>query len=283
MPYVWEILNRITASLAHISDSPRFEAELLLSYALNITRSDLLAKVRSSTDLPPTLDEIVAQRLRYKPLAYILGYTEFYSLKIFTEPPVFIPRPETELLVEKAIEIIEHFPSNNLKILELCTGTGCIPIAILKNTKKNIFFISTDISESAVRLAMKNASYHDLKVIFLLADLFSVFTNYPFFDIILCNPPYVSELEWEHISPAIRDYEDKRAIVAGKEGLEIIRNIVQLSRTSLVNGGYLLFEIGENEKNDVLKLLKNAGYTDAQVINDLQTLPRIAVGRWSMI
>lgn len=279
MPYVWEILNQITTRLFSVTNNPRFEAELLLSHALGITRANLLSKLRDCIDPPLSLNEFVSQRLQYKPLAYILGYTEFYSLIIFTEPPVFVPRPETEILVEKTIEIVENIPRDNLKVLELCTGTGCIPVALLKNTKKDIFIISTDISENAIRLAKKNISYHNVNVNLLLTDLFSAITPTPLFDIIVSNPPYVSEDEWKHLSPTIKEYEDKNAIVAGKDGLEVISKIVWGARLYLKKGGYLIFEIGENRKDDVLELLSKAGYVDAKVYDDLQFLPRVAIGK----
>ncbi len=280
MQYVWELLNQITSLLTPVTDNPRFEAELLLAHSLGISRSSLLARIRDTIVPPDNLNELITQRLNNKPLAYILGYTEFYSLRIFTKPPVFIPRPETELLVEKTIDIIENITNKNLRILELCTGSGCIPIALSKNTTKNVFFVSTDISEEAITLAKQNANYHKVNINFVLTDLFLAFYPQPFFDIILSNPPYVSTTEWYTLSPVIRKYEDEKALIGGNNGLKIIQLIVDKAKHYLMPGGFLLFEIGENQKEDVIMLLSNSGYSNIEIYNDLQNLPRVVICRW---
>ncbi len=280
MYYVWELLNHITNLLVPITDNPRFEAELLLAHSLKVSRSHLLANIREKIEPPEILNELISERLKHKPIAYILGYTEFYSLKIFTQPPVFIPRPETELLVDKAINLIKHSDKNFFRLLELCTGTGCISIAIFKNVTKPISIYATDISKEAIHLAVQNATYHNVNIGFLLADLFSPFASRSFFDIIVCNPPYVSLEEWQSLSTAIKEYEDKNALLSGDNGLQIIRDIVNQSKQYLVNGGYLLFEIGENQREDVLMLLSSAGYTNIEIFCDLQNLPRVAMCKW---
>ncbi len=280
MPPIWVLLNHISEQLNPVSDSPRFEAELLLAHALNISRAELLSRIKEDIDLPDIIEDWIQRRKKYEPLAYILGYTEFFGLKIKTIPPIFIPRPETEILVEETLKIIETLNQQNINVLELCTGTGCIPIALLKNTNKKIYCLSTDINEEAITLARENARINGVNINFLVGDLFECLSHNISFDIILSNPPYISESDKDKLPPTIRDYEDSLALFCEKEGTQIIQKIVEDAKYCLKDGGHLLLEIGDNQKEIVEKIFHKNGYDNIDTTNDLQKIPRVIKGRW---
>ncbi len=281
MPTLWVLLNQITEELGSITDNPRFEAELLLAHVLEITRAELLSRVKEEINIPPEINKFVQRRKNYEPIAYILGYTEFFGLKIKTIPPIFIPRPETELLVEETLKIIEEISKKSINILELCTGTGCIPIAILNNSNKKTKCISVDINEKAAILTKQNAKENNVQINLIIGDLFSPINDKSKFDIILSNPPYISEKSRNMISPTIKDYEDSRAVFCKEDGTYIIRKIIEEARYYLTMGGWLLLEMGDGQKYIVEKIFKENGYDNIKILFDLQKLPRVIKGMWN--
>jgi release factor glutamine methyltransferase len=255
---------------------PAFEAILLLEKVSSLPKEKLFVDLEK--DFNPEQEKeyfkLINKRLSGFPLQYILGYQNFWSLKFQVGPGVFIPRPETELLIEKAIELF----SKEDKIIIVDIGTGCGNIAIsLGKEYQNARVIGIEISKKALDYAIKNAKFHRVRnVEFLKGDLFSPlekFNLYGKVDLIISNPPYVSEEEWINLDEVIKKYEPKKALVPGKTGLEIIEKIVKESPRFLRKGGFLLLEIGDKQADKVKKLF-NTCWKEIKIFKDYNNLPR---------
>jgi len=196
------------------------------------------------------------RRAKGEPVAYITGKREFWSLELEVTPDVLIPRPETEILVEHAINILKERESP--LILDIGTGSGAIAIALAKEIK-DAFIWATDISERALEVAKKNAKKHDVenRIYFLKGDLFDAIRDKNIkFHLIISNPPYVSEKEYKELPREIKDWEPKRALFGGEDGLFFIKRIVRNSPIFLYPGGYLLIEISPTQVDKIKKLIE---------------------------
>lgn len=272
-----ERLASATQSLSGVTETPRLDAEILLGRALGISRSSLLARLRDRAPAP-AFDAMLERRAASEPIAYILGEWEFFSLRLKVTPPLLVPRPETEHLVEAVIEFVGQGPAD---ILEIGTGTGCIAVAIARNAPK-ARLIATDISEIAIETAAENSRRHDAadRIVFRRGGLFDVITGTdPLFDVICSNPPYVEEDEWERLEPVIRLYEDPAALVAGHDGLDVIRRLAEEAQAYLKPAGLLAFEIGMGQRDAVNALLLQCGYENVGFRPDLAGIPRIALAQ----
>ncbi len=201
-------------------DSPRLSAELLLSHILGKKRIELYTQFdhRVAEDQLARLRDLVKRAGQHEPVAYLVGKVEFYSLELNVTPDCMIPRPETELLVERAIEFLRGRTGLQL-VCDLCTGSGCIGIVIAKNCP-NARIIASDISDDAIKVAAQNVQKHQLdkQVELLCGDLFEPVTGRlpgDRLDLIVCNPPYVSAAEYEALAKNVRDYEPRLALFAG--------------------------------------------------------------------
>ncbi|MGC8739511.1 MAG: peptide chain release factor N(5)-glutamine methyltransferase [Candidatus Hydrogenedens sp.] len=281
MPSLWVLLNQISNQLKPVSDNPRFEAELLLAHALNTKRAELLSKIKEEITIPEQLNQWLERRKKHEPIAYILGYTEFFGIKIKTVPPVFIPRPETELLVEETLKIIKKKNKEKFNILELCTGTGCISIAVYNNACKKVKCIATDINEKAVILAKHNTEENKSSINFIICNLFTSLDDKNKFDIILANPPYIPEKNRDILPSTVKDYEDSRALFCPGDGTYIIQKIISEARRYLTMDGWLLLEIGDDQKETVERIFQENGYDNIKTLFDLQKLPRVVKGNWN--
>lgn len=234
------------------------DAEWLVSMKTDIPRSEL---ADSDKMLLPSkvreMDEIAGQRLQGKPLWYILGSTEFYGCEINVDERVLIPRPETELLAEAVVKTVEE----GNKILDLCTGSGCIAISVAKNTpkEKKITVTAADISADALALAAENADKNDVSVKFVESDLFSAIKGK--FDIIVCNPPYIKHSDMKTLQKEVRDFEPSLALDGGEDGLDFYRRLAKDAPRRLNRGGTLLLECGQGQAQEIVKLLSKFEYT----------------------
>ena len=214
-----------------------------------------------------------------KPLQYILGAVSFCSLEIIVNDPVLIPRPETE---EWVLDLGKQLVRGKLplNILDIGTGSGCIALA-LAHMSPQARVIGADIAEKALELARKNQAILGISnVTFILADLFPAGDG--LFDVIVSNPPYVTEKEWLHLNPQVRVWEDKLALVADDNGLAVIKRIIDLARGHLVNNGQLVLEIGSTQASAVCTFMKSCGYTDIQVKKDFAHNDRVLMGRYEV-
>ncbi len=273
-----ESLSVATDRLAPISETPRLDAELLLAHAIGLTRTKLLAQLRDSIPVPQAFETFLQRRLDHEPIAYIMGTWEFFSLEFSTRPPILVPRPETEHLVEAALAAVKAAKSDSLRVLDLCTGSGCVAITIAKSAPETRV-TATDLNPEALALARENALRHEVQIEFHEGDLFQALPADAVFDLIVSNPPYVADDEWPTLSPVIQKHEDPRALLAGEEGLDFIRTIVTQAPRHLAASGFLALEIGDNQRDAVAGILQEGGFDNIRFHKDLAGIARIAEGR----
>jgi len=264
----WTIQKLLNWTTEHFTergiDSPRLSAELLLSHILNMKRIELYTqfdKLVSKQQLDQ-LHDLVKQASQYEPIAYLTGKTEFYSLELNVTPDCMIPRPETELLVERAIELLRRRTGKQF-ICDLCTGCGCIAIAIAKNYP-DADIIATDISDAVLNIAAKNIKKHKLKdrIKLLCGDLFDPLVpqlDINKFDLIVCNPPYTTAVEFESLDKNVKAFEPRIALYAGEDGLDVYRRIIEKVDQFLKPDAVLMLEIGYAQGQAVTELLEQTG------------------------
>ena len=233
------------------------DAEWLVSVKTGVARSELSA---CDTMLVPSrvaeMDAVAGERLAGKPLWYILGDTEFYGYKIKVDGRVLIPRPETELLAEMAVKSVEEGD----KVLDLCTGSGCIAIAVRKEVKdKEISVVAADISAGALEVAAQNAKDNAAEIKFIESDLFSNIKGK--FNLIVCNPPYVRRSDIAGLAKEVKDHEPLSALDGGEDGLDFYRRLAAEAPKHLVRGGTLLMECGIGQAQAIVKLFGKFDYT----------------------
>jgi release factor glutamine methyltransferase len=261
---IQKLLNWVSNYLSEKGvDSPRFSAELLLSHVLAMKRIELYTHFDRpvSKDKLDRLHNLVKRAGQHEPIAYLIGKTEFYSLELNITPACMIPRPETELLVQKAIEFLRARTGHQL-VCDLCTGCGCIAVAIAKNFPDAQIF-STDISDAALDVAAENLEKYQLQgqITLLRGDLFDAFVpqlDVSRFDLIVCNPPYVSSAEFEKLDKNVKDYEPKSALLAGDNGLDIYRRIIEKVDQFLKPDAALILEIGYAQGRAVKELFEQS-------------------------
>lgn len=245
----WTVLNVLRWTTQYFSEKgfeqPRADAEVLLAHALGVERIQLYLNY----DKPLSAEELalfrglVRRRASFEPTQYITGKQEFWSLDFEVTPAVLIPRPETEVLVEKALEIGGNEPS---LVLDIGTGSGAIAVA-MAHERTAMRIVAADKSWSAIEVARRNAARHGVadRIFFVVADLFGAIAPLPLFDLIVSNPPYVSDAEILDLSAEIANYEPRCALRGGgKRGLALIRNILEEFQSRLKPKGSLLMEIG---------------------------------------
>ncbi len=274
---VAELLAGAAARLVSVTETPRLDAEILLAHAMNVSRAQFLARLREEA-ATGNFEELLKRRLDAEPIAYILGEWEFYSLTFEIGPPVLVPRPETEHLVEAALEAIGDRPA---RVLDVGTGSGCVSIAIARNAP-NCSVVTCDIQADFLDLARRNAARHNVasRITFREGDLFDALRadDGPF-DVICSNPPYVADPDWEELPPTITRYEAPGCLLGGPDGLDIVRRLVAGAQDRLLPGGTLALEIGMGQYEQVRQLLEQNAYNDLSTRQDLAGLDRIAVAK----
>lgn len=260
--------------------SPDISVDLLLGVVLACDRVRILSHPEEvlSEENWMRFQELVSRRLMGEPLQYLRGEQEFFGLSFEVTPDVLIPRPETETLVEKAIQLIrEHFPSG-CRFLDIGTGSGCIAVSIAHEVPSSIPF-GTDLSMSALRIARRNSARQHTFVQFIQSDLLECFPVRPCFDFILSNPPYVALEECDTLPSEVRKYEPHNALFGGSSGLEIYRRLIPEVPSRLRTGGFLLVEAGAGQSERIGRLIERAGLALEEVLEDLHGIPRCLVGR----
>lgn len=256
--------------------SPRLSAELLLMFSLNCNRAYLFTypeRELASEELA-RYEEAIARRCIGEPAQYITGHQEFYGRDFIVTPAVLIPRPETEHVIEAALEIVPQNATWN--ILDIGTGSGCIAITLAKELPQSRL-TAVDISPEAIEIAQANTARLEAKVEFRQSDLLSAIEPGRQFDMIVSNPPYVGECEADKVQRQVKDFEPHVAVFGGERGLDIIRRLVPQVWDHLKPGGWLLMEIGYSIAEPVHEIM--SGWSDFRVIPDLQGIPRVVVGR----
>ena len=296
------------------AETAKLEAQLLLQHALNVNRAWLIA--HQDENLPPSIEAayraMLERRLNGEPIAYILGYREFYGLKLKVSPDTLIPRADTETLVEatlgkvdllltpspqpsptrgEGVHVADLSPSplcgrgvgergengEYLAILDLGTGTGAIALAIAKH-RPHAHVMALDASQAALDIAIENAKNLEIpNVKFILSDWFSALTNEKF-DLIVSNPPYIEAAD-AHLKQGDLRFEPLSALASGMDGLDAIRHIIKDAPPYLNPYGWLLLEHGYNQASKVAALLKQAGFSDISHAKDLAGINRVTLGK----
>jgi release factor glutamine methyltransferase len=243
------------------------DAEWIYSIALNVKRSELDAERVIKPSEAKKIDEIVNKRLTGRPLWYIIGDTEFYDCKIKVDERVLIPRPETEILAEAVVKTAE----DGDKILDMCTGSGCIAVSVAKHlVGRHVTVTAADVSDAAIMVAKENANYNSVDINFVQSDLFSKVHGR--FNIIVCNPPYIKSGDISSLQKEVREHEPRIALDGGDDGLDFYRRLAKEVNRYIVRGGMLMLEVGENQAEDVLKLFEKRDY--AMVVKDFAGVDR---------
>ncbi|HJR08729.1 MAG TPA: peptide chain release factor N(5)-glutamine methyltransferase [Pyrinomonadaceae bacterium] len=268
---------------AGVADA-RPDARALLSYTLSRDHAFLIT--HADEEIEPALYALYAERIARRadgePVQYITGRQEFYGLDFEVTPAVLIPRPETELLVEVALELLQREQSAPL-LCDVGTGSGCIPVALL-HERPDARAVGLDISNAALEVAARNAARHAVyeRLTLLVSDCFDALdakTLDARFTLITSNPPYVAESEMPHLQREVREHEPRIALTPGGDGLSVIRRLIQDAPRFLVAGGHLIFEIGYNQHEAVAKLVDPSVWTMLDIHRDLQGIPRIVALR----
>jgi release factor glutamine methyltransferase len=260
-------------------DNPALETSLLISKILGIDKIDIYTQAEREIDEESLREfgEIIQRRLGREPIGYILGETEFYSRKFTVGSEVLIPRPETERLVEEALNIIGNISSP--LVVDVGTGSGCIAITI-GGERSDSMIVASDISFDAILVAKENAKRLDVhNIIFVHSDFFN-FAKERLFDVVVSNPPYISETEICELEPDIRDFEPIVALHGGKDGLDCMRRVAGGAMSVLKNGGWCIMEIGATQNNEAMGTLRAFGYRDISFSEDLSGIKRVIKGRW---
>lgn len=263
-------------------DAYTLEARLLVAHAAGKDVAALLRDMPlySSTEVEKLLDAFMLRRLKGEPVAYITGSWEFYGVPLEITPDVLIPRSDTEVMVEKALALI-HDKGASIRVLDLCAGSGCIGLAMAKQLPLARVSL-LDNSRPALELARRNIRLNSLsdRVVCMEADaLAPPMENLGSFDLILSNPPYIATAEIACLDSSVRDYEPHCALDGGEDGLDFYRAISRNWKRALRSGGHLLFELGETQAGDVMKIMRLSGFKNVDCVPDTAGINRVVFGK----
>lgn len=261
--------------------NPRTSSEILLSFTLNLKRIDLYLKYDEiiNKEKVTNFKEFIKRRAQKEPLQYIIGITEFMSIPFKVNPTVFIPRPETELLVEQIMDISKRKWKNEkvVNILDIGTGSGNIAISFAKYIN-NSHIIAIDISDDILKIAEENAKMNDVteKITFKKLSIFDAnqidFEN---INIVASNPPYISLNDYLNLEDEVRHYEPEICLQDYGNGLTFFKIICEKSKEWLIDNGFLFMEMGFGESQDVYNIIKSYGFSNIKILKDYQQIDRV--------
>jgi release factor glutamine methyltransferase len=263
---VGRLLKWTTSWLArHEVPSPRLSSELVIAHALACRKIDLYLRF----EYEPIEAELAAIRslvrraAAHEPIAYVVGHKEFYSLDFEVTPDVLIPRPETETLVQQAVELCRAASDATVTVLDVGTGSGCVAISIAKYAP-NAVVTASDVSDAALAIARRNAERHGVggAISFAAADCVGFAPGVApagGFDLLVSNPPYVAEAEYEALDRAVREYEPRISLAGGADGLAFYRRLAAEAGAVVRGGGAMLLEIGAGQRDAVVEILTRGG------------------------
>lgn len=254
------------------------EVKLLIEHFAGYSLVDILMGKKLSDEKLKIVEEKARYRAKtHEPIQYIIGMADFMGEKFLVNPNVLIPRDDTEFLVRKAIEIINK---NNFKTaMDMCTGSGCIACIIAKSTDCQV--MGVDVSTEAIHCAFSNMERFELfnKATFRKSDLFSKIRDDERFDIIVSNPPYIPPKMKETIQEEVRFEPDLALYTKDEKGLEFYKQIIETSPKFLNKNGYLMFELGIGQSQDVANLMKENGFENIKLVKDFSNIDRVIFGK----
>lgn len=272
------LLDDATTQLFESSDTPRIDAELLLLHVIEQPLAWLIAygETQASGEHVKTFYKFIKQRHAGQPVAYLVGKRDFWTLSLKVNSDVLIPRPDTETLVEQALEVLPR--DTELDVLDLGTGSGAIALAIAKE-RPMAKVLAVDSQNAALKVAQENAQLNQIhNVTFIQSNWFSDIADVTGFDLIASNPPYV-EAGDPHLDQGDLRFEPQSALVAGGKGLDDIQHIVHTSAKYLQNDGWLFIEHGSTQSSEVAALFEAEGFNSIKLQQDISGLPRCTYGQ----
>ena len=280
---VRRVLEWTTSHLKkHHSDTPRLDAEILLAHARGCQRIQLYTQFDEPlTDaVRAQMRELVQRRAKAEPVAYLVGQREFFSLSFRVTRDVLIPRPDTETLVMEVLDATKGATAP--RVLDLCTGSGCVAVAVAKNAKA-AHVLATDISPAAISVATENVNRHQVadRVTLMESDLFSAIPQDRKFDVIASNPPYIPSNEIDQLDAEVAKHEPRLALDGGTDGLDLIRRIIDQAPKFATPGAILLIEFTPEQATTLEQLVSaDSRYQDVAIRKDLGHRPRVLSARF---
>lgn len=284
----WTIRDLMKFTIDHLQrhgfNEARLTVELLLSHALHCQRIELYMNFEKplSREELNLFRGLYERRLNHEPVQYIVGTAGFMGLQFKVDRRVFIPRPETETLVEQMMLICNRrVAGETASILEIGTGCGNIAVSLAKLVR-DIHVTTIDVSSEALEVARANASAHGVtnRISFAHVDVFESLEDFlsKKFDHLISNPPYVSANDWEHLEPEVRKFEPQAAVSDSKDGYEFYRRIVQVAPDLLQTNGWVVVEVGYGQAGTVQKIFREGGLAEVSAVDDLQSVHRVVMG-----
>ena len=299
-PDAWTVRRVLEWTTGHLkkhgSDTARLDAEILLAHARGCQRIQLYTAYDEplADAVRATMRDLVQRRAQAEPVAYLVGHREFFSLDFKVSRDVLVPRPDTETLVIEIIEGVKSLVvsrvstgenSRAVRVLDLCTGSGCVAVAVAKNcqsTKCDIEIVATDISPASLMIARENSAAHkvDDRIEFLEGDLFAALAPDAKFDIIAGNPPYIPTAEIDTLDPEVAKHEPRLALDGGLTGLAVFDRLIAAAPQYAAPGAIFLMEMSPEQAEPLQqRLLAHGGYTDVSVRKDLAGRARVLKAR----
>ena len=272
-----KILKRLEAGGIQEAET---EARIILTEYAHVSVSDIFSDPEKELEdeaIVKSIEAVLERRCSGVPLQHIIGKTGFMGFDFRVSPSALIPRPDTEILAEDALK--DHHDGS--RILDLCTGTGCIIISLMALTN-DCYGVGTDISDAALELASENAdmilSEKRERLELKQGDLYDALEDDDLFDVIVSNPPYIRTSDIESLSTEVRDHDPRIALDGGADGLEFYRRIIKGAKEHLRKGGDLLLEIGYDQAEDVSEMMRNNGFIEVQTVKDFGGNDRVVRG-----
>lgn len=262
------------------SGDPTLEARELVAFACGKTKEELLrdSRLYVTPEVEARVRALVQRHLDGEPTAYLIGEWEFYGLPLDISESVLIPRPDTEVLVDRALTYLKTVAEP--RVLDLCAGSGCIGLALAKNAPESHVVLG-ELDEGALRICRQNIRRNDLtgRVVSLQLDAREKPpAHLGEFDCIVSNPPYIPDGDIAELDASVRDYEPHLALRGGTDGLDFYRAIAGHWTAALRVGGRLLFEVGIGQADEVLRIMRGVGFGDLEITPDLNGIPRVVEG-----
>ncbi len=273
------VFEQIVAELSAAGiDAPRLEARLLIASVLKKAPTLVFADTTLNDAQLAKLNALLKQRLQHKPLDKILGHREFYKSDFMVNENVLSPRPDTEILVEEALRLL---PDNNVKILDLGTGSGCIIESLLAERQK-VSGVAVDISAQSLAVAQKNAENLGIskRLQFIQADWFAddfIKRIGEKFDMIVSNPPYIPTADISTLEPEVKNYDPRAALDGGKDGFDSYKRIAAIAPNLLQDGGYILLEAGIGQAKQIAEICEQNGLKHIRTVADLSGIERCVI------